>query len=147
MSEGLFADTNLLVYLHDGSEPTKRRIAQTWYEMMVRSRRLVVSLQILNEFYAVALRRFPSTPRADFRSFVDSLRPLCSAPYDISILDRARRVQDACGYRWYDCLIVASATVSGCRYLVTEDLDHQRSIDGLTIVNPFRIQPESLTLS
>ena len=38
---------------------------------------------------------------------------------------------------FYDALIVAAATEAGCRYLLTEDLQHGRRFGGLTIQNPF----------
>jgi predicted nucleic acid-binding protein len=37
----------------------------------------------------------------------------------------------------WDALIVRAAQVSGCRTLLTEDLQHGQRFDGLEIVNPF----------
>jgi predicted nucleic acid-binding protein len=144
MTDKLFADTNLLIYLHDLGEKQKRAAALDWFAVMVQSRSLVVSVQVLNEFYAAAVRRFPATPREEFRVFVDDLRPACTAAFTLDTIDRAREIQDAAKYHWYACLIVAAAMASGCRYLVTEDLDHGRSIGGTTIIDPFRVSPKTL---
>jgi predicted nucleic acid-binding protein len=41
------------------------------------------------------------------------------------------------GLSFWDALIVRTALVSGCSWLVSEDLQHGRRFEGLEIVNPF----------
>jgi predicted nucleic acid-binding protein len=41
------------------------------------------------------------------------------------------------GFAFYDALIVAAAIEAGCDTPYSEGMQHGRSIDGLTIVNPF----------
>jgi predicted nucleic acid-binding protein len=41
------------------------------------------------------------------------------------------------GFSFYDALIVSSAIEAGCDTLYSEDMQHGRSIGGLTIINPF----------
>ena len=41
------------------------------------------------------------------------------------------------GFAFYDALIVAAALERGCDTLFSEDMQHGRSVAGLTIVNPF----------
>jgi predicted nucleic acid-binding protein len=41
------------------------------------------------------------------------------------------------GFSFYDALIVAAAIEAGCDTLLSEDLQHGRIVDGLTIRNPF----------
>jgi predicted nucleic acid-binding protein len=38
---------------------------------------------------------------------------------------------------FYDAVIVASAIEAGCDILYSEDMQHGRSIGGLSLVNPF----------
>ena len=40
-------------------------------------------------------------------------------------------------FSFYDSLIVAAARSAGCSRLLTEDLQHGQSVEGLTIENPF----------
>jgi len=40
--------------------------------------------------------------------------------------------------------MVAAAQQQGCKWLLTEDLQHDQSIDGVRIVNPFVLGPEIL---
>ena len=42
------------------------------------------------------------------------------------------------GFSFWDALLVRAAKRSGCRVLLTEDLQHLRDVDGVKIVNPFR---------
>jgi predicted nucleic acid-binding protein len=41
------------------------------------------------------------------------------------------------GLSFWDSLILQSAKQSGCRVLLSEDMQHGQVIDGMRIVNPF----------
>jgi len=45
---------------------------------------------------------------------------------------------------YWDALIVASAQQAGCRYLLTEDLQHGQQLGAVTVINPFAVQPLEL---
>jgi predicted nucleic acid-binding protein len=53
-------------------------------------------------------------------------------------------VADRFGLSWWDGLIVAAARVAGCGYLLTEDLRHGSELNGLRVVDPFQITPDTL---
>jgi predicted nucleic acid-binding protein len=99
---------------------------------------------VINEFYNVMSRKFPTVTTIQARSFVESLRPSCTAPYTLQTIDRAYEVQDESGWAWYDCMIVASALQARCKYLISEDLQHERQIGGMQIIDPFQTSPKSL---
>lgn len=46
-------------------------------------------------------------------------------------------ISDRWKYSFYDSLIIASAIISGCEKLYTEDLHHGQVIEGVEIINPF----------
>jgi len=46
---------------------------------------------------------------------------------------------------YYIPLIVSSAQRAGCRYLLTEDMQHGQELNGLTIIDPFEVGPELLS--
>ncbi|MDX1630449.1 MAG: hypothetical protein R3234_01190 [Thermoanaerobaculia bacterium] len=50
-------------------------------------------------------------------------------------------LQDRHTLSWWDSLIVAAAQIAGCSFLLTEDLRHEQELDGVRIVDPFRIEP------
>jgi len=61
-------------------------------------------------------------------------RPL---PIDREVVEAAWAAQDRYSLSWWDVLIVAAAGRSGCRFLLTEDLQDGQRLDGIEVVNPF----------
>ena len=55
----------------------------------------------------------------------------------MTLYARALEIQEMSGYSFYDSLIIASALVSGCSVLYSQDLPHGRRFDSLTVVDPF----------
>jgi predicted nucleic acid-binding protein len=102
---------------------------------------LVLSAQSLNEFYRVATDRRGLLSQAQARREVLRLVPFCSAPYNVEVTKLAWRIQDQHGFSWWDCVLLASACLADCGVFFSEDLQHERGIDGLTIINPFRGVP------
>jgi predicted nucleic acid-binding protein len=68
---------------------------------------------------------------------VKVLTPLWKVHPSTTIYARALRIQSGQGFSFYDSLIVAAALDSGCKRLLTEDLQHGQRIDGLHVENPF----------
>lgn len=134
-----FLDTNILAYVFDRTAPRKLKIAEQLLADALETRRGIISTQVVQEFIVLALRKF-STPMsvAECREYVDTvLLPLCQYFPSLSTYDRALIVVERTGYQFYDALIVTAAIESGCRTLYSEDLQHGRDIQGLSIVNPF----------
>jgi predicted nucleic acid-binding protein len=52
------------------------------------------------------------------------------------------RGSPACGFSFYDALIVAAALALNCTELLTEDMQDGRVVMNLTIRNPFASPPE-----
>jgi hypothetical protein len=44
------------------------------------------------------------------------------------------------GFSFWDALIVRAAKQAGCSVLFSEDLQRQGEIDGVRVVNPFRVR-------
>lgn len=144
MTVRCFLDTNVLIYSQDLDVPEKHRAARQWIDQLRRRNALILSAQSVLEYYAVARRRFLHVSRPQLRSFAQSLLPLCRAPAGLAVTETAWKLEDQTGYGWYDCLLLASATESECRYFVSEDLQHGRNLDDLTIISPFRVTPREV---
>src|SRR5262249_18173508 len=129
---GSFADSNVILYLLSEDEP-RRAIARA----LLRSE-LTISVQVLNEVAAVASRKL-KLDWAKIGGFINDLVPLVGLRVvTIGTHNAGRAIASRYGFRFYDALIVASATEASCSTLLTEDMHHGQKIGGLTIVNPFR---------
>jgi predicted nucleic acid-binding protein len=128
-----FLDTNVLLYLFSGDAAKADRAEE------LASAGGVVSVQVLNEFVAVARRKLDMT-WGDVAEAVSVVQQACAVePLTVEVHNEARRLAEAHQLAWYDALIVASALAAGCSTLYSEDMQHGMRIGkGLTIRNPFR---------
>ena len=145
MSDSIFVDTNVLVYSRDASESHKQPLAAAWMAHLWKHRTGRLSYQVLQEFYVTVVFKLepgldPDKARQDMRAFF-SWQPL---PVDSRIMEGAWGIQDRFRLSWWDALIVFSAQVMGCSYLLTEDLQEYQKLGDLVVINPFHISPESL---
>jgi predicted nucleic acid-binding protein len=136
-----FVDTNVLVYMVDPEEPEKRALAADLVEHMMASRALILSPQSLNECYRIVTDRRRILSRKDARRFIGALSSFCVAPPGYDVARQAWRIQDATNFVWWDCMLLSSALLAGAEYFLSEDLQHERQLEGMTILNPFRLDP------
>ena len=137
-----FVDTNLLIYSLDPKEDERRRVAGDLLKNLADTETLVLSPQSLNECYRALTERRDLLPRNDARAYVVYLLRFCTAPYDFDVTQRAWQIQDRHGFGWWDSMLVASASIAQCDVFFSEDMQHERTVDGLTILNPFRLDPK-----
>ncbi len=140
-----FVDTNVLIYLRDLSDPFKQAVALRWLQYLRESGSGRLSYQVLIEYYNTATRKLvPGRSPARARRDVSNLLTWEPIAPTATILASAWDLQDRFSVSWWDALIVAAAQESGCRYLLTEDLQEGQRFGELTVVNPFRTRPEDL---
>ena len=135
MTGNVFADTNLLVYGVDDRDPVKRERSLSLQAEVP----LVVSAQVLNEFYHVVTRRLPRPLGAEVAGQMLELYlrwPVVAV--DAALLRRALEAQARWRLSWWDTLVVAAANSAGCTTLYTEDLQDGARYDAVTVQNPFR---------
>jgi len=129
-----FLDTNVLVYaVTQGDARTARA-----EELLLSGG--VVSVQVLNEFTAVARRKL-QMPWAEAGEAVEAFLVLCPSPVPITleIHQAARTIAEKLGCNIYDALVLAAALEAGCDTLYSEDFQDGQVIEGqLTVRNPFR---------
>lgn len=134
-----FLDTNILVYSFVPTVPDKQQVAHHIIQEALRTRRGVVSTQIVQEFLNVALRKFarPMTV-SDGREYLRLvLMPLCQHFPTPAFYDQALLLREETALSWYDSLVVAAAVELSCSTLLSEDLQDGRKLHGVTIRNPF----------
>jgi predicted nucleic acid-binding protein len=138
-SARFFIDTNVFVYTFDEGSPVERAKAREVVELALTTGLGVVSYQVIQEFFNVATRKFAvPLSAADSRVYLEQVFvPLWRVSPTADLYLRALDIQETSGYGFYDSLIVASALSSGCGVLYSQDLQHGRRFDSLTVVDPF----------
>lgn len=128
-----FFDTNVLIYLLSADAAKADLIEEKLAEGAT------VSVQVLNEFTSVALRKLGMN-MTEIREALDPITAVCHVvPLTIEIHQRGLQVAERYRFSFYDALIVAAALESSCTMLYTEDLQDGQVIDDtLAIKNPFR---------
>jgi predicted nucleic acid-binding protein len=129
-----FVDSNVFLYRVDGRHPAKRAAAserlQEWRDS------IVISAQVLQEFYWVATRKLEISPN-NARLMVQELASAQVVPADerlvLAAVDTAAKSQIS----FWDALVVEAAVRGKCSLILTEDLNHGEIIRGVRIENPF----------
>jgi predicted nucleic acid-binding protein len=129
----IFFDTNMVLYLLSG-DPVKADRAEELLSIGG-----MISVQVLNEFTSVALKKLRMT-WPEIREVLAQVRAVCPAVnLTLATHDRAAQVAERYGVPFYDALIVAAALIVGCTTLYSEDMQDGQVIERqLTIRNPFK---------
>jgi len=135
MSVRSFFDTNILVYTDDAASKKKQRLALELFEEHLRAGTGVLSLQVLQEYFA-ASRKLGVDPgiarqKVELFAALDVVLPGVDDLLAAIDLHRLHRLSI------WDALVVRAAQRSGCQVLLSEDLQHGRSFDGVRVHNPF----------
>ena len=127
-----FFDTSVLLYLLSKDAAKADRVEALLAE------RGTISVQVLNEFAAVATRKL-KMPLPEVKEILDTVRAVCDVkPVTIETHDRALAIVERYGFYLYDSLLIAAALLAGSKRLYCEDLQHGQLIERqLRIVNPF----------
>lgn len=144
MNDKYFVDTNILVYFRDASEPDKQQQSREWLNRLWRTRTGVLSFQVLSEYYVTITQKLrPGLSQEEAWRDVQALFTWSPVGQDVSSFQIAKDVQTRFGFSWWDALIVSAAKKAGCRYLLTEDLQHGQELNGLTVISPFEVSPQA----
>jgi predicted nucleic acid-binding protein len=131
-----FLDTNILLYCDDPSHSAKQRRALELVLEHKAQRTGVVSLQVLQEYFVNATGKLGLDPglarqKVEAYSRFDVVEPVTADILAAIDFHRLHRIS------YWDALVVHCARKSGCRVLLTEDMQHGQEFDGVKIVNPF----------
>ena len=139
MSDRFFLDTNVFVYSFDQSAPAKARRAAQLIREALTTQKGVISYQVVQEFFNVALKRFSKPmPAADAGQYLIAVfRPLLAVHSSQALYAEALFLHAQSGLSWYDSLIVSAAIQARCEILFSEDLQHGQRFGSLEVRNPF----------
>jgi predicted nucleic acid-binding protein len=127
-----FLDTNVLVYLASAETGKAERV-----EKLIAAGG-VISVQVLNELTNVGRRKMRLS-WTEMRDFLTLVRVFLSVtPITLETHETGLALAERYGLSVYDAMIVASAVLTGCTTLWSEDMQHGVLIDGVRIMNPFK---------
>jgi predicted nucleic acid-binding protein len=135
MSDKAFFDSNVLIYAMVSGDSRRERAQQ------LIAQGGVISVQVLNEFVAVARRKM-RMPWGDVIEALGDVRILFPSPVSITLdtHEAALKIAQQYGFGIYDAQIVASALEANCSTLYSGDMQGGQVINGeLTIRNPFEL--------
>ena len=138
-SNAFLVDTNVLVYAHDPRDRKKQEQAFRVLESLISSERAVLSVQCLTEFFSVTTLRLPEpleqgVAMTQVERLIRSCRILDLTP--AVVLEGCRGSTEYALSIW-DALIWAVGKLNQVPYVLTEDAEHQRFLEGVRFLNPF----------
>jgi len=133
-----FFDANVLASLIDADSPDKRKKARSLFQKHVEAGDILLSTQVLQEFYVVVTRKLARPLDAAVAAeAVSSFAELPLAQIDseliVSAIHRSRNNQ----LSFWDALIVQAAIEGHASTLYSEDMQHGQMLDGLRVIDPF----------
>jgi len=134
-----FIDTNVAVYAYDSSAGDKQTTAQQVLREGAATREGVISVQVLGEFFHATVTRKKLLTIDKARVALAALRHLEVVSVEPAAVDQAIDFHERFQLRYWDALIVATAKLSGCVAVVSEDLNEGQDYDGVVVVNPFSV--------
>jgi predicted nucleic acid-binding protein len=139
MTDRFFLDTDIVVYSFDTSAPVKAERARELIREAVATRKGIISFQVVQEFFNVALRRFAQAMSvAEAEQYLATVfRPLLAVHSSHSLYSEVLRLAARFQLSWYDSLIVAAAIEAQCDVLYSEDLQNGQRFGAMQVQNPF----------
>lgn len=134
----VFFDTNVLVYLFDADSPDKRKKARTLFQQHAEAGVIVLSTQVLQEFYVAVTRKLARPLDAGAAAqAVSSFAELALVQIDSALIVSAIHRSRNSLLSFWDALIVQAAIEGHANTLYSEDMQHGQSQNGPRVVNPF----------
>jgi predicted nucleic acid-binding protein len=138
MTGRTFLDSNVLVYSVDESPAEEVKHAKAVDLVSARPEDLVLSTQVLQEFYVVTTRKLKN-PLSEERAMkaVRGLAKLDVVGVDVQLVLAAVDTSRTAKISLRDALIIEAASRAGCERVLSEDLNAGQVIRGVRIENPF----------
>jgi predicted nucleic acid-binding protein len=133
-----FLDTNILIYAieADGENQEKSQVA--WN--LTRQHDICISTQVLGEFYSATTssRRKSPLTHHEAVAWVQLWKRLEIRLITLAEVDLALELVEKYRIAYYDALILATASLAGCSWVESEDLNSGQDYAGIHVRNPFQ---------
>jgi predicted nucleic acid-binding protein len=138
MSDKIFVDTNVWVYLFLQEDDKKYKIAENFLVKDNPNAVFVISWQIINEVSNTLLRyKYEET---EIRKYIEQLCKVCTIQeFTKETVLTASSLREKYSLSFWDRILVGSALISECNLLISEDMQNGLNVDKKLIVkNIFR---------
>ena len=136
MTDRVFVDSNIWVYLFAGDDNTKNETAKQYITEKMKTSNLVISYQVVNEVCCVLKKKKYTEP--EIRRVADDMIAFCElSGYSTDVIFIASELRERYSFSYWDSYIVASALESQCDVLASEDMQDGLRIDNMVIENVF----------
>jgi predicted nucleic acid-binding protein len=136
MNRLAFFDTNIFVYSDDKSEPARQSRAIQLIASYQRAGLLVISIQVLQEYFAAVTRKLHVDPEMAQRK-VEVLARARIVRFTADDVIAAIELHRLHRISFWDAMIVHAARLAGADVLYSEDMQHGTVLAGVRIDNPF----------
>lgn len=132
-----FVDTNILLYAV-GLHPTETEKQHRAIDLL-KEPDLIVSVQVLQEFYSQATRhsRNSRLTHQQALQFLATLGDLYVVPVTFDIFLSATAISNRYQLSYWDGAILAAAQSAGCDAVYSEDMSPTQDYGGIRVINPF----------
>jgi predicted nucleic acid-binding protein len=131
-----FFDTNILVYTEDARVPDKQRKATRLVEEHWLDDTAVLSLQVLQEYFATVTQKL-NAPLERAQRRVEIFASAKVVRFDTHDVIAAIELHRLVQVSFWDALILHAARSSGAAVLYSEDFQHGAVLASVRVVNPF----------
>jgi predicted nucleic acid-binding protein len=133
-----FFDTNVLIYAYSEADPERHARAVALYEEHLTAGTMLISTQVVQEFYAAASRKL-KFPHETARWMARALLELPLMTVTADLIRAALEIEARYEISFWDSLILAAADAGGADVIYTEDLNHGQLYGRVMALNPFRL--------
>ncbi len=136
-------DSNILIYSFDPTDQHKHKASIAIMAAMMAAH-AVLPMQCLIEFYSVTTRKKYLTPGGAALVANDLIETLTVVAAELPDFVHAMELQRIHGVQAFDAMLLATSLRAGCKIFLSEDMQHQRTFGGMTVINPFKLSLEEL---
>jgi len=136
MTGNVFIDSNIWIYLFTFDNDNKNKIANDFIFENVKNNRIYISYQVINEVcYTLKRKKYKEL---ELRQIVNDMFNFCDVPAcSNEVIFTAFELRDRYAFSYWDSQIVASALISNCSVLASEDMQNNLQIKNMRIKNIF----------
>lgn len=132
-----FVDTNVLLYAISQAADERDKAGRA--RELLGERDLVLSVQVLQEFYVQATRESRADPISHEQAvrLIESFQRFPVVDVTAPLMRSALDIRQRFGISYWDAAIIEAGRSAGCDVVLSEDLSDGQDYGGIAVQNPF----------